>query len=103
MVKVIRATIVIKKFFVKRMLLLLIQLIKPKNNMRENYYLEETRTLTYDELKKEVDEEWEILSEEEKNHIYLTCSPPFKMYVLSSMKKGQRVQLNEHTCEYTIS
>lgn len=60
-----------------------------------------TKTLTYDELKLEVEEEFEI----EKNSKLQRdpTEPSFLVFVLSSMKEGQSVEINEYTCEYKIS
>lgn len=60
------------------------------------------RTLTYDQLKKEVEDEWDNMSEIEQSCRVRDSSPTFKMYVLSSLKPHQSIILNEEENTYEI-
>jgi len=57
---------------------------------------------TYDELKKEVDEEFSLMSDDEKLQRARDGSPTFKHTILCSIKEGQSVEINESTCQYNI-
>jgi len=62
----------------------------------------ESQTYTYEELGKEVKEEWEHMSEDEKHIRNIQGDPTLMQFVLSSMKPGQSAELNEYTGEYKI-
>lgn len=57
---------------------------------------------TYEELLKEVDDEWESLGEEGQYIWYLNPSPTFNMWVLGFIKPGQSVEIDESNHEYKI-
>ena len=57
---------------------------------------------TYEELLKEVDEEWKSMSEDEKHMRNIQCDPTFKQFVGSHIKPGQSVEINEHEYSYKI-
>lgn len=62
-----------------------------------------SKTLTYDELLKEVNDEFESMCDDEKYFRIVHNDPTFKQQILTSMKEGQTVELNEFTCEFKIS
>lgn len=63
-----------------------------------------TQVYTFSELKKEVDEEWESMSEEEKYLRLKDNSPTFKTYCLGfiAKEKDKKIEINEYTCTYKI-
>jgi len=64
-------------------------------------YEEIINTYTYEELKKEIEEEYDYRDNEPH---YGCLQPTYKEYVLSvsKLKPGQSVEINETACEYTI-
>jgi hypothetical protein len=65
----------------------------------EDYYA----SFNYEELKKYVDDEWEHMSEDEKYRRMRDVDPTFHEYILSSMKPGDTVTLNDLTYQYEIN
>jgi len=57
---------------------------------------------TYEELSKEVDDEWESLGEEGQYMWYINPSPTFNMWVLGLIKPGQSVEIDESNHQYKI-
>jgi hypothetical protein len=55
---------------------------------------------TYEELELKALQEWENMHDEEKNTRIRNCDPTFIEQVLTSMKKNERVLLNEFTYKY---
>jgi len=74
----------------------------------EKYYREDygdhDRAVSLDVLSKEVDEEYEMMSEEEKYRRMRDCEPTFLQYVLSLMnhQKAENVTINEYTNKIKI-
>ena len=60
--------------------------------------------LTREELKKRVDEEWDLMNEIEKSGRIRNGDPTFLEYVLSLMnnQNSNKVELNELTKQYKI-
>lgn len=66
----------------------------------ESYLYDET--FTYEELIKEVDSEFDYMTDEENYQRARDGDPTFKHWVLSQMKEGQTVVLNEETKKHEI-
>lgn len=65
---------------------------------REDYDVYD-REISLDQLSKEVDEEYEMMSEEEKHYRIIDCEPTFLQYACSSMnhQKIKKAIINEYT------
>ena len=65
---------------------------------REDYN-DYDREISLDELSKEVKEEYEMMSDEEKHFRAIDCEPTFLQFALSSMKheKKKKAIINEYT------
>jgi hypothetical protein len=70
--------------------------------MKKDYSLYDKK-YTYEELKKDVDEEYNSMSEDEIHYRLIQNDPTFKLTVLSSMSPENTVILNEETYQYEIT